>query len=106
VEKVVTTGMELVSICSSDGWYWNINQHIGDICAKKGRWDIAAEQYDLALQGIRKKIGEQTQRLEALFVEGCMMKPDNFISWEDQALKPQESYIRKLEDLLEEARSH
>jgi len=105
-EKAVTTGLALVLLCSPDGWYWNINRHVGDICAKNDQWVVAAEQYELALQGVRNLVEVQAQRLQALYEAGYMMKPDGFISWEDQALESQEANIVKLEELLEEARSH
>lgn len=105
-DKAEKLALELVSICSPDGWYWNINRYVGDICAKNDRWDLAAEQYELVLKSVRKSVAYQVQRLQTLYEAGYMIKPDDFISWEDQAFKSQEANIVKLEELLKEARSH
>jgi len=105
-DKAEKLALELVSICSPDGWYWNINRYVGDIHAANGQWSMAAMQYDLALQGLQKLVAKQAQRQEALYQAGYVMKPGDFISWKDQALKFQEANIVKLEELLKEMRFH
>jgi hypothetical protein len=104
-DKAIKEGLALVSLCSSDGWNWDINRFVGDICAENGQWDLAAIQYNLALQGINKQILIQAQRLSTLYESGNAFKSDHFISWEDEAFKFQKDNIDELEKLLKEANS-
>lgn len=53
VKKAMVVGLELANIASPDGREWFINEEIGNLLAKNGRWAKAAEQYQLAVNGYR-----------------------------------------------------
>jgi len=67
MDKALPTGLELVEKCSSNGWYWRENQRVGDLAARMERWEIAAEQYRLALQGLRKLVADRIAMKEMLY---------------------------------------
>ena len=52
--KALDLSLKLASNISPDGWHWNINRHVVDICIQKGEWNSAAEQYELSMKGIRR----------------------------------------------------
>ena len=105
-EKAIDLSLKLASECSPDGWYWNINRFVGDICAQNGEWNLVAEQYDLSLKGIRRIVDHQSARMNVLYEQGYMIKPNGFVSWEDEALKSHTATIIEIEDLLMQSRSY
>lgn len=105
-DEVINLVKRFVTNCSSDGWYWNINHYVGDIFSQNNEWNLTSDQYNLSLLGIRRIIKDQASRKDTLFKLGNMIKPNNFVSWEDESLKFYSSTIDKTTELLRIARSH
>ncbi|MEN8251865.1 MAG: tail fiber domain-containing protein [Bacteroidota bacterium] len=103
-EKVLQLALDLATKISPDGWYWNINRYTGDIYMQNSKYNIAAEQYELSLKGIRRIIEVQSKRLMILFEQGYMVKHSGFISWEEEALKPHAATLDEIENLITKAR--
>lgn len=103
-DEAVTTGLKLASICSNDGWYWKVNRRVGDVCAKNGRWIEAEKQYQLALEGCRRFVGQRISRKKIREDMGFATKPTAFVSWEHNVLEVEgwKRTITKLENLLNE----
>jgi len=105
-EKAISLSLKLASECSPDGWYWKINRFIGDICSENSEWNLAAEQYDLSLKGIRRFVESKSVEMKILHEDGYLVKPIDFVSWKNEAMKPFASTIDQIEDLVDQSRSH
>ena len=105
-EKAILLSLKLASECSPDGWYWKINRFIGDICSENSEWNLAAEQYDLSLKGIRRFVESKSVEMKILHEDGYLVKPIDFVSWKNEAMKPFASTIDQIEDLVDQSRSH
>lgn len=101
-DKAVATGLQLVSLCTPDGWDWYLNRHVGRVLSRNDRWAEAAEQFRLALQGLRRLIQDEAARNQAAYEAGLMVRPLDFVSWEDEALKAHGDDVAGLEQLLDE----
>jgi predicted negative regulator of RcsB-dependent stress response len=104
-EKLIELSNKVVIECSPDGWYWHINKYLGDIYAKHNYSTKASEQYDLAIKGILERSKNQSKRMEDFYEKGLAIKPENFVSWEDEALKFYSgdiAEIKKLQKSLKE----
>ena len=101
--KAVTTGLALASNCSPDGWHWDINRRVGDLCAKNDRWAEAEKQYQLASKGCRKVIEDFISRKEALREP----PPPGSVSWRQQILEVWSigTELTKLENLARDAQA-
>jgi len=102
-DEAIATGLALASICSPDGWHWDINRQVGDLCAKNDHWAEAEKQYQLALEGCRKVIEDFISRKEA-FGEP---PPAGSVSWRQQILEVWSigAWLTELENLLREAQA-
>ena len=103
-EKAMQLSLDLAASCSPDGWYWIFNRYAGNICSQNGEFSLAAEQYELALKGIKKTIEIKSERLSLLYEHGNMIKRSDFVSWDEAALKPFAAIIDEIEGLLNQAR--
>lgn len=104
-DKALQLAFDLSSGCSPDGWYWNINHFVGNVYLDNGEFNLAAEQYALSLQGINRIIEVQTVRKQKLHEQGYMIKPADFISWEEEAKSSYVNIIHNLENLHAQASS-
>ncbi|HET6559057.1 MAG TPA: tetratricopeptide repeat protein [Prolixibacteraceae bacterium] len=98
IEEAITIGSKLVQQCSPDGWYWNINEFVGNIYATNNLPTLAYEQYDKSINGIKEKSKIQAIRMDALLSIGNAMKPENFVTWDDVILKSNKGWIDKIEN--------
>ncbi|NLD47074.1 MAG: hypothetical protein GX660_07725 [Clostridiaceae bacterium] len=96
IANVKKLSSKIVSECSPDGWYWNINKYVGDIYAKNNLKNLAIEQYDIAIDGIKNKSKKKGNRLNVLYQEGYVIKSKNFTSWEDEAIKSKSNTISEI----------
>lgn len=101
IEEAITICSKLVQQCSPDGWYWNINEFIGNIYATNNFPTLAYEQYDKSINGIKEKSKIKAIRMDALLSTGNAMKPENFVSWDDVILKSNKGWIDKIENSKE-----
>jgi len=104
-DKAISLGISLVSSISPDGWYWNVNKYVGSILLKNGDNTRAIEQFELARNGLQKQSLNMSKRLENLNNNQLVVKPESFISWDDQARQYFINDITNIENLLQEARS-
>jgi tetratricopeptide (TPR) repeat protein len=88
--------LRLIAECSPDGWYWNINRHLGDIYAKSGNSQKAFEQYDISKRGIHKIAQNQSKRMKLLYDNGHVVMPDGFTNWEDEILKSYSPILKRI----------
>ena len=82
-----------------DGWYWGLNRYLGDFYAKNNSVNKAILEYDRAIQGLNNKIERDAERLPILYDNGYLIKPKNFISWEDAVQKLQLHNINEINKL-------
>lgn len=105
IENVKKLSSKIISECSSDGWYWNINKYAGDIYAKNNLKKQAIEQYDLAINGIKNKSKKKGDRHNVLYQNGYLIKSKDFISWEDEAIKSNSNAISEIKLLRDNLKS-
>jgi hypothetical protein len=98
-DKVLDLSKRIELECSPNGWYWNINKYLGNIYSQFNLLELASEQYDLSIKGIRERSKSEGIRLNTLFEKGYVIKPKDFISWEDEALKSHLNTISEIKDL-------
>ena len=99
IEEALTICSKLWHECSPDGWYWSINKYIGSIYANNNQPRLASKQYDISLNGIKEKSKNQDFRMNALLRTGNAIKPEGFISWEEEAIKTYSVYLIEIERL-------
>ncbi len=99
-EKLMQLSDKIANEFSFDGWYWFINKKLGNIYAQHNQTIKAYEQYQLSIEGIKNRCKNLGERLEVLYENGLAVKPKDFISWEDQALRAYSIDIAELERLL------
>ena len=101
-DKAVATGLALAGACSRDGWYWNVNRRVGDVCKRNNRLTEAEKQYQLALQGCRRFITNRIARKKVLDELGFIVKSPNFVSWEHMVREREgwDKVIAELEALV------
>ncbi len=100
-EKLIQLSDKIANEFSFDGWYWFINKKLGNIYAQHNQTIKAYEQYQLSIEGIKKRCKNLGERYEVLYEEGFVIKPEDFISWEDQSLKIYYQDIAEIERLQE-----
>ena len=103
VKKAIATGLELANIASPDGRYWSMNQSVGDLLAKNGRWTKAEEQYQLAVNAYREFVEETIAEKEL----SNQSLPAGATSWRQQILEVwgMDRELIKLEKLVAEAKA-
>jgi len=99
IDKLIEVSNKIVTEYSPDGWYWQINKDLGDIYAKHKYLKEANEQYNLSINGIKKRSKIQAARIQQLYEKGLAIKSKNFANWEDEALKAYKSSIIEIENL-------
>jgi tetratricopeptide (TPR) repeat protein len=102
VKKAMVVGLELANIASPDGREWFINEEIGNLLAKNGRWAKAAEQYQLAVNAYREFVEENIVEREL----ANQSLPSGATSWRQQVMKTSIGHqLTVLEKLLTEAKA-
>ena len=102
VKKAIVIGLELANIASPDGRYWSMNQSVGDLLAKNGRWTKAEEQYQLAVNAYREFVEETIAEKEL----SNQSLPPGATSWRQQVMKTSIGHqLTVLEKLLTEAKA-
>jgi len=99
IEDATKIADKLSAEVTPDGWYWDLNRYLGDFYAKNNKTNKATLEYDRAIQGINNKIVRDTERLPVLYDNGYLIKPKNFISWEDAAQRQQINNIIEINEL-------
>ncbi len=98
-EKLIKLSDKIANEYSFDGWYWFINKYIGNIYAQHDQPIKAHEQYQLSIEGIKKRCNNLSERMKVFYEKGLAIKSKNFISWEDDALKAYYGDIAEIEML-------
>ncbi len=98
-DKLIQLADKIANDFSFDGWYWLFNKKLGNIYAQHNQPIKAHEQYQLAIEGIKKRCENRGERLKVLYEKGLAVKSKNFISWEDQALRVHYRDIAEIENL-------
>lgn len=106
--KLFNVITKLNSICKpEEGWYWNINQYLGDIYTKCEKWDSAVSNYENALESLQHTIVLKAEHIKKCYEDDCLFYiRDDSESWEDVASKDFANDIHKINESLSEARSH
>ena len=104
-EKLIELSDKIANEYSFDGWYWFINKKLGNIYAQHNQTIKAHEQYQLSIEGIKKRCKNNSVRLKVLYEQGLAFKHKDFISWEDQALRAHSTDIAAIERLLKNLNS-
>jgi hypothetical protein len=104
-DKALQLAFNLNSSCNPDGWYWNINHYVGNICTDNGEYSLAAEQFALSSNGISKIADVQADRMQNMHEQGYMTKPVNFNNWLEETRKSYITKIQELENLQDQAKS-
>ena len=101
VKKAMEISSKLSLELSPDGWYWNVNKYLGDIYVQNGMKDLALSQYNLSIKGIEDRIKCKSIRMEELFKQWYVIKPDSFRDWKDEVSKSYSHILLDINNLFE-----